>query len=738
MSIPAINLHELLKERETYPHGLISTFNFDAGFFETFVLDRLRVPRRCSHLSIFMDQGQYDELAESMLGSHGARHHLANRRYLLHPIPVNGVFHPKVLLFASDTCGLLIIGSANLTKDGLSSNAELVSVFRFRQAKDEAALPVFQQAFDFFRGLEDRWPGERVAENLDGMAEGAPWLVEPLPSPPLEPVPPVLLHNLDEPLWSQLAARLPGSVEEMWAVSRFFDESPAALDRFLAALGGPRLKVHTAPAIHNMGPSWLEHPLATQRRMEVRFCQYGSLIQPQRLHGKAYAFFGKDWGVLACGSANFSGAALLQSSRSGNVEVFLLHQCPGGGMRQAVSHLFDPDGNGRLITHASQFGPAEEADEEPVNRAKPCPVRILEAWLEDDVLRIRFAVMPPPQTRLLLSQHDHGSFHLSLPSALGDVFRIPLAADTARRLRTRSTVVRLVNGESDAVLSNPAIIAALMDEASMLETRSQRKAREAVESPARFMAILQELCAGDDERRLIDHLSRCDIAIVQHLHLVPAKKDGKGGGGKGGGDQDGYGDRAFRHFEILHDAVVDFCKRHRKRLETHVEEGTVSGVANYFHILETLLLLLYSQVERAAIGLENQKEALSYDRWKDARTNLTIYYDEMSALLKLTTNEYVRRLRQGSPDNIVRERFGKGPKEILGICSDTLKLRVRLLDLQHGELRVLRGDSNGKVAVHFMKTRISEKNWPDYVKSLQVISKELRLWMPREEGQKIG
>lgn len=732
MNGTVINLHEILKERETYPHGLISTFTFDAGFFESYVLDRFRVPRGCRHLTIFMDQGQYDELAENMLDSQGRGHTLANRRYLLHPISVRGVFHPKIFLFASATSGLLIIGSANLTKDGLSSNAELVSVFRFRRDKNEAALPLFQQVYAFFHALQERWPGECVAENLAGMAEYAPWLGESPPFPPLEPMPPVILHNLNEPLWNQLTARFPGTVKEFWAVSRFFDESPVSLDRFMVPLGTPLLKIYTAGAIHSMSPSWLDHPLARERRMEIRFCQYGSTLQPQRLHGKAYAFLGNDWGALAFGSANFSSPALLQSSHAGNVEMLLLyHHGSGREMRQAISHLFDPTGNGRLITHASQFGPMENAGDEPVNCTQSCLVRIMESWLEDEVLSIRFASTPPPHARFLLYQSNQGSFPLDLPSGEDELVRITLPDDALRRLRTRPTIVRLVDSATDTPLSNPVIIAALLDEAAIQETRSQRKAREAVESPARFMAILHELCVGD-ERRLIDHLSRCDIAIVQNIHLLTTQKDGKSGGGKGRGTRDGYGDRAFRQFEILHEAVMDFCRRHRRRLEIHVEEGTVSGVGNYFHILETLLLLLHSQVERATTGLELRKAPITSTRWKDARTNLTTYYDEIAALLKLTAHEYVRRLNQSSSDVIVRERFGKNPEEILRICSDTLKLQIRLLQLQHGPLRILTGHDSELVPIHFMKTRISKENWPNYVKSVQAVSKDLRQWIPGE------
>lgn len=726
------NLHEILNEKEPYTHGLISTFTFDADFFESYVLERFRVPRRCSHLTIYMDQGQYDELAADMLRPGADSHHGANRRYLLHPISVHGVFHPKILLFASATSGLLIIGSANLTQDGLSSNAELVSIFHYRSGSSEAALPLFQQAFAFFTALQHRWPGERAAGNLHSMAEEAPWLQQPLPSTPLQPVPPVLLHNLDQPLWTQIAARLPGPVEELWAVSRFFDEAPTALEHLTAPLGHPRLRIHTAPAIHTMSPSWLDHPMARDRRMEIRFCQYGPSLQPQRLHGKAYAFFGTDWAALACGSANFSHPALLQTAPAGNVETLLLHHATGGDTRHAVSHLFDPAGDGRPITHASQFGPREDTVEDPVNRTRPSAVRIIEAWLEEETLTIRLASTPPARARCLLTQTNYGSFPLDIPAGAGEQFRISLTADAARRIHARPTIIRLADPTTDTPLSNPAIIAALLNEAALLETRSQRRAREAEESPAQFMAILQDLCASEDESRLIDHLSRCDIAIVQDLHPVRPPPDG---GREGGGrpPRTGYGDRTFRQFEILHDAVMDFCRRHRRRLESHAEEGTVSGVRNYFHILETLLLLLHSQVERATVGLEHRAtqesppEPLTPTRWKDARDNLTAYYDEMASLLKLTTREYVRHLRQSSPDSIVKEHFGKTPDDILRICTDTLLLQKRLLLLQHGPLRILseRGDH---VPIHFAKTRINSHHWPAYVESIKAVYKELRQW----------
>ncbi|RYF99457.1 MAG: hypothetical protein EOO02_16875, partial [Chitinophagaceae bacterium] len=174
-----INLHELLKKRG-YDHGLISTFTFSVRFFEEYALDRFKALQDNNNLTVFLDRGEYEEILTATTATNGWSPRLANLRYLLHPIRVPGVFHPKIFLFANDKHGLLVIGSANFSQDGLGANAELVSVFEYEAGKNEVALPLFQSAFRFFEDLLGHWPGKEAASNVGDVRRNVPWLTEEL------------------------------------------------------------------------------------------------------------------------------------------------------------------------------------------------------------------------------------------------------------------------------------------------------------------------------------------------------------------------------------------------------------------------------------------------------------------------------------------------------------------------------------------------------------------------------
>ena len=44
------------------------------------------------------------------------------------------------------------------------------------------------------------------------------------------------------------------------------------------------------------------------------------------------------------------------------------------------------------------------------------------------------------------------------------------------------------------------------------------------------------------------------------------------------------GARNLRHFEVLHEAVMDFVHRHQRRLNRHVERGDSEGHSDFLHI----------------------------------------------------------------------------------------------------------------------------------------------------------
>lgn len=720
-TVNRINLHELLKRRG-YDHGLISTFTFSIRFFEEYALEKFKALQDNGNLTIFLDQGEYEEILEATSTKQDWSPKLANLRYLLHPIRVPGVFHPKVFLFANAKHGLLVIGSANFSQDGLGANAELVSIFEFELGKNEATLPLFQSAFQFFEDLLQRWPGKEASSNISEMRRTVAWLTDETESVRDKALP-LFLSNLEEPLWQQLLRHLPGQVDEVSLVSRFFDSSPAMLEPITRELGAARISIYTQAAMNTLSPAWLEHPMKEASQMKIHLCRYQDGDHSQQLHGKAYAFRSGKKIVLACGSANFSTAALLRPAQSGNVEVLLFYPAEAVGKYDPVS-LFDPLHTAKELTNEDQLSKTESQTTEPISRARNFGLTIREAMLDENDLMLEVDEIPIG-LQCRVCQANSRPVFVTLGT---NGSRIKLAPGLARKMADSPSVVQLGQSYADEwrPASNPMLVISLLGPESGRYSRHHRKLREAIESPQRFMGILRELCESDDETRLRNFLTHCDIPFDLIIRAL-RKKQSKNGLPTGPPNEfKDLGKRNLRHFDLLHDAVMSFITRHRRRLEKHVERGTATGIPNYLHILESILRLLHSQIERAASGLESETSIiLTPDEWKNLREHLADYYHELESLLRLTASEYLKALLKTEKPQVVREHFVSASDQILGIITLCIQIRNRIntARIERVKVKTLLGTHE---SANFFKEQISDQKWGAYISSLKKLAEELR------------
>src|SRR5262249_49982444 len=153
---------------------VLTTFAFSPSFFEDIALEKFRALNENGNITVLIDAASLDSLITAGLSNPDGFPKRANLRYLLHPIATSGNFHSKIFLFSTKDRGLLVIGSANLTRQGLSSNAELISVFQFEQEKDEAALPLFQETFEYLCRLQILNPSDTLESNLSAIRREVP------------------------------------------------------------------------------------------------------------------------------------------------------------------------------------------------------------------------------------------------------------------------------------------------------------------------------------------------------------------------------------------------------------------------------------------------------------------------------------------------------------------------------------------------------------------------------------
>jgi hypothetical protein len=312
-----LDLHEALSRR-TYHNAVLCTYTFNPLFFEDYCLEHFTALSGNNNITVCTDRTTYQKIA---LAPESQRPKQVNLRYLLSQIETKGRFHPKLFLFSTKTSGRLILGSANFTQAGLTSNAELADVFDFELGEQEGFLPLFQDAFAFVQALADGWPAESLTSNISEFRHSTPWLG----ATPGSGVGSVrLLHNLEHPLWGQVADMVPRPVERLHVVSRFFDDSPGLIDRVMRDFGPSQLVIYTQNGVTTMTAGWLDHPCIQSGRAEVWLCSYEDDGHQQPLHAKAMIFESGQTRTLVYGSANFTSPALLTHGKAGNIETVVV------------------------------------------------------------------------------------------------------------------------------------------------------------------------------------------------------------------------------------------------------------------------------------------------------------------------------------------------------------------------------------------------------------------------------
>ena len=714
---PKLDLHGRLK-KHAFEHALITTYNFGSRFFEDYALENFKSLQDNGNVSVLLDEGEYQDLLKAAEENVESFPKQANLRYLLHPIRVPGCFHPKVFLFAGKRRGLLVVGSANFTQDGLGSNAELVATFDYEEEKNESALPLFQSALRFFEQLAERWPAEQLLSNLNTLIAEVPWLSKVAPESVKSDLP-VLLNNLERPLWEQLVERLPGPASHISVLSRFFDAHPSLVDFVRDSAKAKRLTLYTQNGITTLTKAWLGVPAFIDGDMEIRLCRYTDEEHFQQLHGKAYAFTCGKEVVLAMGSANFTSAALRRTATNGNLEVLLCY--PPVGTKQVTPKLwFDPDETSVVLRDANQLLTATDNTDESSTPPISYPFRITESQVEEGWLRLKVTGQISSAVGCRIVQGDNRPFHLSVETTGAGLLRCCLDEANQKRLRTAPALAQLgLNSAGNwTPQSNPVLITNLQDIVTGRDVRRERQIREARESPQRFMDVLTVLCSGDDEERLKQFLTYCDIPIDLPARLLRRRATTSNAAGLGDDRFKISGAKNLRHFEVLHEAVMDFAYRHQRRLNKHVERGTAKGIPNFLHILLTIGNLLLSQIERIIAALEaDEKLEVSPDRWHQVRDNLDAYYRVLEELFEMTAVDYLDALLDASSPSKINGEFLESMPDLNAVLHRALTNRERLIQLQQTRLVVMT-PSGPVTGPGFFSSILSPAKWSGFVSEI--------------------
>jgi hypothetical protein len=343
-----------------------TTFQLDLKLFDQFLLRRLG--NEPLNAVVLCDE---DDLSESLGQLTEVDRHVAanaNRRYLLRGmrVPSGGRFHPKTYFFASRRRTVLLVGSGNLTRSGLDRGAETFAAF---DSSAESDQPVIRAWASWVRELVDARHDEVLRARYEHLRATVPSLVGSTDQS-------IFFTNGTHTFVDTLDSLRPTDVTELHVSAPFFDERAEAL-RDLIARVKPSESVNVyLGARPNVNGKALASMLSATG-VPARVFRF----DPERfVHAKLVGLIGRDGGLLVCGSANLSHAALdrvyEQPGSGGNCEAIVVRH---GGADDVRGTFCPPDSTLTEIDLSEVIDFRYETDGAPTGLKH---VRILSAVLD--------------------------------------------------------------------------------------------------------------------------------------------------------------------------------------------------------------------------------------------------------------------------------------------------------------------------------------------------------------------
>lgn len=391
---------------------------------------------------------------------------------------------------------------------------------------------------------------------------------------------------------------------------------------------------------------------------------------------------------------------------------------------------FDPEVSGVALRKPEQLQTATDNSDEAPGDPSDFGIRIAEVLVEEHWLKVSLSYGDPPSgVACRTAQADRSPIYHTLQMTGDGAFRGQLTEADQKRLRSAPALLDLgilAAGNQWKPLSQPILVTNLQDIKTGGDLRRERQIREARESPQRFLNVLNALCSSDDEERLKQFLTYCDIPMDLPVRVFRKRSNGDS---TPPDEADAFrimGSRNLRHFEILHDAVMDFSKRHRRRLERHVESGMASGVPNFLHILLTIGNLLMSQTARVIAALDGAPNfEMTSHRWHQIRCNLDAYYQELRDLFKLTAIDYVNSLFNHKVSSKIHAEFRESMADLLALLSQATQQRDSLNCVQETRLVVVT-PTNRIVGPGFFRSVLASENWSSFAQELHGLGNVLQ------------
>jgi len=395
-----------------------TTFNLELELFNEYLLGRLGDPPL--NAVIVCDRDRLDKALDAIPVERLSLLNPTNRRYLLRGARLGGGrFHPKSYLAVAGRSAKLLVGSGNLSSNGIDLGREVFTAFTSGTTTGDAAIAIWRQWMrQIVQRVDDTLLAARFAD-----------LESRMPSPPTlaAVIDPPLLHNLQRPLLDQFVERVgERPVDELIVTAPFYDETAEALGQLAARLHPGVIRVYFTSTTSVDGGALADRLATTNAIVETL-----AYVPDRFTHAKLIGVTRRLEGWLMSGSANLSHAALTLTAGIGNTELAVIAALPADTLRAC---FLPPEVTAtrhdlQSIADLSFDGADEETPTSP-------PVRLVRATAERDGVAV--TTEPPFQMGWHLADHqqhvllrERGSASVTAGPLTGPVVHVTDAEGTA-------------------------------------------------------------------------------------------------------------------------------------------------------------------------------------------------------------------------------------------------------------------------------------------------------------------
>jgi len=584
------NLVDHLFDRsKNFQMGIFCTYSLNLEFFENYLLNLSGVTN-CSNLCVFTDRAIYNSHFNINSSS---KPKWINRRYLVTPIDTGGVFHPKLYLLASDKEIRIGIGSSNLTREGLASNLEIVSIFEITE-KNRVYSGFLKECLNFLRDVAVISKSYSAIESVNKfIAFTSHFIVSDVNSEIH------LIHNLKEAIMPKVIEALKGNrVKSIKVISPFYDK---------------KLKVHQF--LKNTYPNAMvtiyiqqgksNFPVENYDFFNDRTEIYLYKDQDRYIHGKAIIFETDKKTYLLTGSINYTKSALLTGNLKANIEIAVL-----GEINANISNeLCQP--KGQAVGKLQNIGQLSVVSIED------------RLTLDDDLIVAWLIEVLYINNQLQISLNENSYLTPKYVVINGDEKnKIEYSSFLNKKAINKSELIFAhIEGydNNKKIVKSSKVWIVNLDK----EREFARKKRFCINDPSEISLILLELMTNGSEQELIEYLLRFNIP----LDLVVFNPRGKVIGAiesKGNvfGELIQQSESVFKNPELL-EAAQQFLVGNIKKLYAHYNDLQLNKLENFMLIYGTIFNMM--NVFNDYIVRQHSKNPIKAKDWAIMRN----YYDMM-------------------------------------------------------------------------------------------------------------